>query len=161
MIKKFSIILLIIGLLMPVTAMANGDDTSSGQSDGKREAWFKEMRAKKHEFLVRELDLKPEQQEPFFAIYDKMDDELKDINDQTRRLERNVMKKDDATDAEYDAAIDAVYSQRYREWTIENQAKEQFSKILNKRQMLKLKRAEFKFTRALMRQHRQVRNNKK
>lgn len=157
--KRLTIFLLILGLLMPIAVMAQnaGGERPDGDAS-KREQWFKEMRTKKHEFLIRELELTSEQQEPFFAIYDKMDDELKAINDQTRALERRVSKKADATDAEYDAAIEAVYSQRYREWMVESQAKEQLSKILNKRQMLKLKRAEFKFTRALMKQHRQARD---
>lgn len=155
--KRYSLILLLIGLLMPISAAATCTDAPDEADDaGKREQWFKEMRAKKHEFLVKELNLTSEQKEPFFAIYDKMEDDLKAINDDTRNLERSVAKKTDATDAEYDAAIEAIYNQRYREWTVENKAKEQLSKILSRQQLFKLKRAEMKFTRALMRHHRQA-----
>lgn len=125
-----------------------------GENNANREQWFKEMRLKKHQFMVRELSLTDQQKEKFFAIYDKFEQDMKAINDQTREIERTISKKADATDAEYDAAIDAVYNQRYREWTVENKTKEELSKILTKQQLLKLKHAEMKFTRALMKQHR-------
>ena len=73
--KRFTIFLLILGLLMPIGLMAqNAGEERPGGDAAKREQWFKEIRTKKHEFLIRELELTPEQQEPFFAIYDKMDD---------------------------------------------------------------------------------------
>ena len=153
MIKRFSLLLLMIGLLLPVAAVAGGDD---GEDMSKREQWFKEMRQKKHEFLVKELGLSDEQKEPFFLVYDKMEDELRDINDQTRRLERSVIKNEKVGESEYDAAINAIYSQRYREGLVENSYKDKLAEILTKAQMIKLKKAEFKFTRALMKQHRQA-----
>ena len=154
MIKRFSLLLLMIGLLMPMAAVAgDADDTA------KREQWFKEMRQKKHEFLVKELGLTDEQKEPFFIVYDRMEDELRDINDQTRRLERSVIKNEKAGESEYNAAIDAIYSQRYREGLVENSYKDKLGAILTKAQMIQLKKAEFKFTRALMKQHRQAKGN--
>ncbi len=156
MIKRFSLLLLMIGLLMPVTAVAGGTDAGDTT---KREQWFKEIRQKKHEFLVKELGLTDEQKESFFLVYDKMEEELRDINDQTRKLERSVIKNEKAGDSEYDAAIDAIYSQRYREGLVENSYKDKLGAILTKAQMIQLKKAEFKFTRALMKQHRKAKGN--
>lgn len=150
-----------IGLMMPLTVMAVDDDASRPDGAAKREQWFREIRQKKHEYLVKELKLTAEQQEPFFTAYDRMEDELRAINDQTRQLERSVIKNGNAGDKEYDAAIDAIYSQRYREGLVENEYKEKFGKILTKTQMIQLKKAEFKFTRALMKQHRQAKRLEK
>ena len=151
--------LLLMAFMLPMALMAQQPD-EPGPDKAKREQWFKEMKAKKHEYLIRKLELTPEQQEPFFTVYDKMDSDLRAIDRETRELERRVSQNPDATDAEYDAAIEAIYSQRYREWVVESQAKEQFSQILTKKQMLKLKRVEFEFTRALMRHHRQFKDSK-
>lgn len=154
--RLLTLLTLIVTLTLP--ALAHGDapaDNNGDNAAAKREQWFKEMRAKKHEFLARELELTPEQREPFFAVYDRMEDSLKAINDETRRLEKSLEKKKDPTDADYDAVIEAIYNQRYREWTVENQAREEFAKILTKKQMVRLKKAESRFTRALMKQHRE------
>ncbi len=145
-------LILSIAFVCPILADTCPD--CDGGNDANREQWFKEMRLKKHQFMARELSLNDQQKEKFFAIYDKFEQDMKAINDQTREIERSINKKADATDAEYDAAIDAVYNQRYREWTVENKMKEDLSKVLTKKQLLKLKNAEMKFTRALMKQHR-------
>lgn len=129
--------------------------------DTHRDRWFKEMHAKKHDFLIKELELTPDQTEPFFAIYDKMDADIRAVGDRTRALEKKAFQNVDTNEADVDAAIEAVYSQRYQEWSIENEAKAKFEKILTKKQMLKLKHAEFKFNRALMQQHNQNRRQPK
>lgn len=159
---KRYITLIILSLVMVIPDFAFGSPVSDGDNNEalKREQWFKEFRAKKHEFLAKQLSLTNEQKEPFFAIYDRLEDEMKTINDQTRDIERRVSTKKDATDAEYDAAIDALYNQRYREWTAESKAREELSKILSKKQLLKIKYAEMKFTRALMKQHQQSQEKK-
>lgn len=141
---------------LPTTAQ---DKPDGNDNKGMREKWFNEIKREKHKYLIRELNLTPEQQAPFFEIYDATEEKLRDINEQTRHLERTVLKKKDATDAEYDAAIEAIYNQKYREWTVESQAKEQYAKLLTKEQLTRLKRVEFKFTQALMK-HRQSHKNK-
>lgn len=154
--------LLLLSLIMVIPAVAAGIPVQDGDNHDamRREQWFKEIRAKKHEFLAKQLSLTNEQKEAFITIYDRLDDELKAINDQTREIERRVATKEDASDAELDAAIEALYNQRYREWTAETKAREEFSKILTKKQLLGIKHAEMKFTRALMKQHQQSQERK-
>lgn len=62
--------------------MAQLSFTAIGQANGdksKREQWFKEMKAKKQAFLVRELNLTTEQANQFFEIYNKMDEDLRPL----------------------------------------------------------------------------------
>lgn len=150
--------MLVMAVMFPLTLMAQQQDGAPEQS--RRDKWFKEMQAKKHDYFIRRLELTDEQQEPFFAVYDKMERDLRAIDRETRELERSVSEKAEATDAEHDAAIDAVYSQRYREWVVETKAKEELSLILTRKQMLDLKRVEFEFTRALMKHRRQFKDRK-
>lgn len=119
-----------------------------------REQWMKEMRQKKHDFLIRELDLAPSQQEPFFKAYDALEDKIIALGEQARNTEREVKKMENPTDADYDRAIEELYELKGREYLAEKAAQEQFSKILTKRQMFKLKGAERKFFRTLMKHNR-------
>lgn len=118
-----------------------------------RENWMKEMRQKKHDFLIKELDLAPSQQESFFRIYDAMEDKIINLGEQTRNTEMEVRKMSDPTDADYDRAIEELYELKGREYLAEKAACEELSKILTKRQMFKLKGAERKFFRTLMKHH--------
>ena len=143
--------------------MAQLSFTAIGQSNGdrsKREQWFKEMKAKKQAFLVRELNLTTEQANQFFEIYNKMDEDLRAVNERTRALEKKAMDNANDSEADINAALEAVYSQRYQEWAIENEAKAKFEKILTKKQLLQLKRAESRFSRALMREHNNRQRNR-
>lgn len=146
--------ILILAVSLVVAAPAWADEPQQPTKKEQREKWFNEIKREKHKYLIRELKLTPDQQAAFFEVYDDTEEKLRDINEQTRHMERDVLKKENATDAEYDAAIEAVYNQKYREWVVESQAKEQYAKILTKEQLMRLKRVEFKFTQALMK-HRQ------
>ncbi len=125
-----------------------------GHDPAKREQWFKEMRNNKHEFLIRELDLAPSQQAEFFAVYDRMEDALMTIGEAARKAEMAVANNPDPTDKEYDEAINQLFELKGSEYKIEKEAQAEFSKILTKRQLFKLKGAERKFVRALMKHHR-------
>ncbi|MDE6402787.1 MAG: Spy/CpxP family protein refolding chaperone [Muribaculaceae bacterium] len=156
--KRFILSLMAVILMTQISFVASAHDNDN---DANRDRWFKEMHAKKHEFLIKELELTPDQTEPFFAIYDKMDADIRAVGARTRALEKKAFDDANASEADVDAAIEAVYSQRYQEWSIENEAKAKFEKILTKKQLLKLKHAEFKFNRALMKQHNQNRRQPK
>lgn len=144
--KRIAQILLVLAMFCPFLAMAQGSNVDKAT----RDRWFKEIRDKKHDFFTKELDLSREQQEPFFKAYDAMEDELFRIADQVRRLERRVAHQSNPADDDYEEAIDALFEQKGKEYLVEKQAREQFSRILSKKQLFKLKAAERKFTRALM-----------
>lgn len=121
-----------------------------------RQKWLTEMRSLKHDFLTKELSLTREQQAEFFPIYDEMEDELNRVNTETRNLERKVKSNSNVSDAEYDNTLRTIYGQKQREGTIEMAYFEKFKTILKPQQLLALKDAERKFTRQLVKGHRQV-----
>lgn len=129
-------------------------------SEEDRQRFRSEVRAYKHEFIARELELSREQQREFFPVYDEMDDEIDRISTETRELERRVAAKDDATDVELEAAARAVYGQKKAEGDVEESYFERFKQILSPRQMLRLRHAERKFMQKLMRQHHRARRDK-
>lgn len=151
-------LLCIITLMLPAfttTAQCPPPPPGEGQAptQAQREQWMMEMRQKKHDFLIKELDLAPSQQEPFFKAYDAMEDKIMALGEQTRRTEKEVKQMEDPTDADYDRAIEELYELKGREYLAEKAGREEFSKILTKRQMFRLKGAERKFFRTLMRHH--------
>ena len=157
--KRLSILLLIISLFAQLSTI----DAQQKRSKEERQQWFKEMREYKHNFLIKELDLDKEQQEAFFPIYDAMEDETFKLHHGTRKLQRDLSKKDaDVTDIEYEKAAEALFELKYKEAQIELKYFEQFKNVLTKKQSFLLKKAENKYTRHLMRQHdKQKRNSSK
>lgn len=123
-----------------------------------RQKYLGEMRQYKHDFLVKDLDLTRDQQNTFFPIYDKMDDELTQVAEETRDLEEKVAADDKATDTELESAARTVFEQKSKEGEIEKTYFEKFKGILSPRQLLKLKSAERKFTQQLFRQHGRAKN---
>ncbi len=126
-------------------------------SENERERALTEMRAYKHQFIAKELNLSKEQQSGFFPVYDEMDDKLMQINLETRELERAVNENKEASDTEIEAAATAIFNQKEREGKIENEYFDKFKEVLTPRQLLLLKSAEKKFTQRLVRHHRRLR----
>lgn len=127
-------------------------------SNEDREKYLIEMRNSKHEFLTKELQLTREQQNAFFPIYDEMDDELNKINTETRELEQTINANPKATDKEVENAARTVFEQKQREGAVEAAYFNRFKNILKPKQLLKLKDAERKFTRKLVKQHKRIAN---
>lgn len=149
--KRFSIILLIVTLF----AQASVIGAQGKPSKADKDKWFKEMREYKHNFLVKELDLTPEQQKEFFPLYDAMEDECFKVNRETRKMQRQIMKKDasEVTDIEYEKATEALFELKLKEANIEYSYLKKFGTVLSKRQLFILKHVEDKFTRHLMKEH--------
>lgn len=150
-------ILFILALLLTVAA-ASAQQPQGERPQDKAE-WLQQMRSAKHTFLTRELGLTTQQQSRFFAVYDKMDDELNKVNADTRALERRIADAGEGTvsDLEYDVATEALFNQRAKESEIELRYLPEFREILNKEQLFKLKEAERRFSMNMMRRHHQIR----
>lgn len=123
---------------------------------GDRERFMTEMRNFKHDFLAKELDLSKDEQREFFPIYDRMEDEIGKLNDETRQLERKIEKDKNASDLELETATKAIVDQKGKEALIEGEYYEKFKSILSPRQLFNLKNAERKFNQELMRHHRRL-----
>lgn len=124
----------------------------------ERQKYLVEMRQYKHDFLVKELELTRDQQNTFFPVYDKMDDELQQVADETRDLEMKVSADEKATDTEIESAARTMFEQKSKEGEIEKTYFDKFKGMLSPRQLLKLKGAERKFTQQLVRQHGRAKN---
>lgn len=114
--------------------------------DGKdRAKMMKELREFKLKFLAQEMDLQEDQQERFFTLYNEMCDKRNACMRSARRLERKVKNSHDATEADYEAAAEAMNKARAEDAAIEKEYDEQFSQFLSQKQIYKMKAAENEF----------------
>lgn len=139
---------------------ASGQDPAD---DRDMKQWMLEIREYKHDFIASKLDLSREQQNKFFPLYDKMNDEIQKVNSETRMLEKKIYDSpaESVSDLEYDMAIQALFDLKGKEAAIENQYLEQFKEILTKRQLFLLKGVERDFSMQMMRRHHQIKSKNK
>ena len=124
-----------------------------------RNRYVTQIRAYKHDYFVKELDLTKEQQNTFFDLYDNMEDRIMDLGTETRSLERDALSESASPEAVETAAA-ALYRQKVQEGEIEMEYFEKFKNILSARQLVLLKQAERKFNQQLLRQHRRIRGER-
>lgn len=136
--KKF--LILLVALTASVGMMSAQDKGKKSKDEMLRE--FKEFKMK---FLAQEIDLKDEQQKPFFELYDQMMAERHKVYEQTRRLERKVKKDASASDEDYAALSKAMTDAKQKDAEIERTYDAKFATVLNNKQIFKLKTAEDKF----------------
>lgn len=128
----------------------------------ERQQWFKELSQYKRDFMTKELSLNEQQQKKFFPIYEEMERKIMKANDETRALERKIdHSKEKVSDLEYEKAAEAQFEVKAREAAIEASYLPKFKQVLTPKQLYKLKHAEKKFTRELMKQHQMKQQKKK
>ncbi len=117
------------------------------QAQGNKRQWTREMLDYKHEFIVKEIALTQAQRTKFMPLYEAMEKEIFSVY----RNAREQAKKVDASnkkvgDDDYFTAAKAMAEVKYKVGEIETRYFNQFSKILSKKQLFLLKKAEAKFT---------------
>lgn len=144
---KRSVLIALLLVLLPASVMFADDKRQRPE----RKQWLKEMRQFKHEFMIKELDLTPEQQSEFFAVYDRMNEEIFSLEQQTRQIEREVRKKgDEATDLEYEKAAEACCELAGKRNAILMRYFSDYKEILTKKQLFLMDGAERKFINHIM-----------
>ena len=83
-------------------------------------------------------------------LYEAMEKEIFQTNRDARSLARNVEKKKNPSDADYMQAAEALSNAKVREGEIEAKYFAKFTKILSKRQLFLLKKAENDFARNML-----------
>ncbi len=155
-IRTITTLILLAAIAWGASGRAQRDD------DGQYSEWVKGVREYKHKYLAKELELSRDQQRKFFALYDQMEDEAVRLNNEVRELEGRIYRQgDEATEADIDAATQAIFNLKTREGAIELNYLPKFKEILTKQQLFKLKGAERKFMREMIKYHRHRRGPKK
>lgn len=130
--------------------------TLSAQGDrNQRHQWFEEMRQLRVNYVASELNLTPEQRQQFVTNYEAMSRDIDKTMRETRKLAEGVVKKGSATtDLEKEKAAEALFEGKSKEGAIEMRYYAKFKTFLTPDQLLKMKKAEHKFFKTLMKQRR-------
>lgn len=134
---------------------------SAQQTEEAKARYISEVKAYKHDFLSRDLELSHEQQKEFFSLYDELEDAILKLNNETRELEQEVSSDLEATDTEIEAATSAIFNQKVKEGQLELEYYGKFKEVLSPKQLLKLKSSERKFNQTLMKHHRRAMSNRR
>ncbi len=143
-----------VAILITVLAVT----TSLTAQNSGRTKFATDMYQAKHEMIIEEMGLTQTQASQFLPIYEQMEREIYQVNRNARVLAREVEKKKNPTDRDYEAAASALSSTRMREGEIEAKYFDKFSKILTKKQLFLLKQAEVKFTREMLNKNKKRKN---
>lgn len=131
----------------------------SAQDKGERQQWMNEIQQYKRTYFAKELDLTREQQNRFFPLYEEMETQIRQIDDDTRVMERRIADAgDDASNIEYEKVTEAMYDAKVKEAALEKDYMVKFKEILSPRQLFQLKTVERRFSREMMRQHHRIRS---
>lgn len=150
--KRISLVLTLVAAVVWACSSQNREEF--GQ-------WMDQMRQYKRTYFTKELDLNKEQQQKFFPLYEAMEDESIQVENETRQMERRVSEAPDASDVEYEKAAEALFDMKVKQAAIEKGYMEKFRDILTPRQLFELKGVEKKFGRDMMRQHHRLRSSRK
>ncbi|MGM9804539.1 MAG: hypothetical protein ACI308_10235 [Muribaculaceae bacterium] len=157
---KKSITIVVLALLALTTPVAAQQRKNASQPS--RTEWLKGVRDYKHDMLAKEMELTKAQQDEFFPLYEKMEEEIFQVNKQARDLENKISNsKDPVSDLEYAKAAEALNEVSMKSAQIEDEYFKQFAKILTSKQLFQLKRAENRFTKSMISHTKQAQNKKK
>lgn len=140
---KKSLFKIFILLIMFTTVLPSRSAEAPAEKDGH---WRKEMREFKLKFLAQEMELRQDQQKQFFLLYSQMSDEKDATMKSTAQTIRRVTRLGSAaTDADFNAATEALMKAHEQELAIDKKYDEKFRAFLSPKQMFKMKEAERKF----------------
>lgn len=154
----FSIILFsVISIFQCQTAQANNNGKPQ-QTDNK---WLTEVRNYKHSFLIKELDMTDEQSKEFLPIYTEMENKIYQANREARKLEQEISATSlQVSDEEYERVATILSQVKTKEAEIEQEYFQRYSKILTKKQLFLLKRAENRFAIDMLNHNKRSKANK-
>ena len=144
MVKHILLSLMLI-VMAAGNAMASAGCCPPPPEGKSKEQMFREIQEFKMKFLAQEMDLKEDQQQKFFELYDEMSRKRFAAMKSARELERKVKKNADATEADYQAVTDAWNKAKTEDAAIAKEYDEKFSKFLTQKQIFQMKSAEDKF----------------
>lgn len=128
--------------------------SAQGPEKKDRRQMMKEIREFKVKYIAQEIELQDNQKEKFVTLYNEMSEKRDEVMREAYRMERKVKRNKDATDADYQAAAEAMNKARAEDVAIEKAYDEKFGTFLSPKQIYKMKTAEQEFRRKMEEMHR-------
>lgn len=145
-----------------------GQDTGTSgimQEGAKRKEVKKfdlvEIKKKRAEFLKKELNLTPKEEEAFIPLVNELMDKKIEINREVMIARKELKKNLNKTDADYQKVVDLSINAQLKEAQLQKEYFEKFKKVLPAEKIYKYQRAEKAFAEKSLEQHRQRKNSGK
>jgi len=142
-------------LLVTLLVFMLGQINVSGQDRDENKDRWERYRAEKVAFLTNKLDLTPEEAEKFWPIYNEMDKQRSEVQQERRKLEREVQEAtENLSDQEIIKLTRAYAGNMEKECNLGTKYNEEFLKILPPQKVLRLYKAENEFRMYMFRRFR-------
>ncbi len=148
-------------LLMIITICGLSTAFAQGHGGKNRRQMMKELTEFKMKYLAQEMDLDDEQKEKFSALFYEMSEKRLACMREAWKLERKVRKSENATEADYEAAAEAMNKAKAEDVSIEKEYDNQFSQFLTPKQIFKMKAAEKAFNEKMREMRHKAKRDKK
>lgn len=121
------------------------------QGDNRPRISPAEFRAKQIEFITKDAGLTDDEAAKFFPVFFELGDKKRALNDQSWQL---IHQSDDEnlTEDQYKKILDGIYNNRLAIDRLEKTYLYKFRKIIPYKKILKVHRAEMRFSRFMIRQ---------
>lgn len=114
----------------------------------------------KIDYLAQEMELSEKEKADFAPIYKDYDAELRKTGSEAFKYERELKKKENATDADYQKLADLQKKSREDFDAVNRKYEPKFEEILNAKQIYKMRKAEEKFFEKMKEMRKKHRNHK-
>lgn len=114
----------------------------------------------KIDYLAQEMELSEKEKADFAPIYKEYDAELRKTGSEAFKFERELKKKENATDADYQKLADLQKKSREDFDAVNKKYEPKFEEILNAKQIYKMRKAEEKFFEKMKEMRKKHRNHK-
>lgn len=114
----------------------------------------------KIDYLAQEMELSEKEKADFAPIYKDYDAELRKTGSEAFKYERELKKKENATDADYQKLADLQKKSREDFDAVNKKYEPKFEEILNAKQIYKMRKAEEKFFEKMKEMRKKHRNHK-
>lgn len=125
--------------------------------DHDKEKMVKEVYEFKLKFLAQEMELKEDQQQKFFDIYNEMNEKRRAAYKDFYTLKKKLKDNPNASDEDYKRLREAEQKANEQSALIEKEYDKKFGEFLSEKQMYKMKEGENKFRNKIQ----EMKHNKK
>lgn len=148
-------LILILSLLVGFVMVSSAQPHGKGKPEKDHEKMKKELMEFKMKYLADEMDLKDDQKQEFFELYQSLEEQRGAIYRPVMEMRRKLKHDKNATEADYQKVTDAMNTANAESAELEKKYDEKFSEFLSQKQLYKLKEAEKSFREKLqeMRRH--------
>lgn len=108
-----------------------------------------EIEAVKKEFITQRINLKPEQENAFWEVYDQYIEQKIELKRQVALL-KNQSDNLTSTDKELEESLDELFELRQKELDLDKKTKTDLLKVISIRQLTELYKSENEFIRKLV-----------